>query len=201
MIPPEARDQWCLLMNMDWPNSYSVGVLKAEAHNLTQGANRDGKVSVSKAGKQNIEWLGRDVSLGTNTYIPAVRDVFDTAERDLVWGEKRSISSINAPNTPGVYALFYKDDLVYIGKTAKLRDRLKKHSRTIFDASRIADCDVTYVCLVRDEHLMVAIESYLIKKFAPPWNSTGFGSNAHGKGRDKQRQSVWNATYGRAATK
>lgn len=69
MIPPEARDQWCLLMNMDWPNSYSIGVLKAEAHNLTQGANRDGKVSVSKVGKKNIEWLGRDVPLSGSSFI------------------------------------------------------------------------------------------------------------------------------------
>lgn len=63
MIPPEARGKWCLLISMQWPTTYSIGLLKMESENLTKGANRDRKVSISSDGKSRIDWLGTNVPI------------------------------------------------------------------------------------------------------------------------------------------
>ena len=63
MIPPEARGEWCLLIQADTNNNtFSAGFLCMDEHNLTKGGNRDGKVSVNKSGKSKIGWLFVDSS-------------------------------------------------------------------------------------------------------------------------------------------
>lgn len=63
MIPPEARGEWCLLIQADTNNhTFCAGLLRMEEHNLTKGCNRDGKVSINKNGKTKIAWLCVDSS-------------------------------------------------------------------------------------------------------------------------------------------
>lgn len=58
MIPPECVGHACILITADTNNlQYSLGVFEAHPENLTKGGNRDRKVSVSAAGKKNINWL------------------------------------------------------------------------------------------------------------------------------------------------
>jgi hypothetical protein len=63
MIPPEARGEWCLLIQADTNNNtFCAGLLCMKEHNLTKGGNRDGKVSINKYGKLEIDWLFVDSS-------------------------------------------------------------------------------------------------------------------------------------------
>lgn len=104
---------------------------------------------------------------------------------------------------PGVYALLDGDTIVYVGKTTNLRSRLRKHARTIHDAdpSRLDPARIKAKHIRLNPHLAVAFESYLIATKGPDWNASGFGSNAHGRGRSNQRPSLWNERYGRAVTR
>ncbi len=58
MIPPEARDHICLVTSYD-PESHEVsaGLIRATKEHLTAGENRDRKSSISKSGKNAIQWL------------------------------------------------------------------------------------------------------------------------------------------------
>jgi hypothetical protein len=47
-----------LLTKVKDGNTVSYGLLRTTKDNLTNGMNRDKKLSVSKAGKDNIDWLG-----------------------------------------------------------------------------------------------------------------------------------------------
>jgi hypothetical protein len=59
-IPPECYriNGICLLTKVKDGNTVSYGLLRTTKDNLTNGMNRDKKLSVSKAGKDNIDWLG-----------------------------------------------------------------------------------------------------------------------------------------------
>jgi len=63
MIPPEAHNEWCILIKTDYPHSYSLGLIKATDEVLTKGKNRDQKRSLSACGKQTIQWITKDYSL------------------------------------------------------------------------------------------------------------------------------------------
>lgn len=61
MIPQEAVGHACLLAALDEQNSRCfLGLMYADLANLTGGANRDGKKSVSAFGATQILWLLRD---------------------------------------------------------------------------------------------------------------------------------------------
>ncbi len=61
MIPQEAVGQACLLAALDEHNSSCfLGIFYADPANLTGGANRDGKKSVSAFGMTQILWILRD---------------------------------------------------------------------------------------------------------------------------------------------
>lgn len=203
MIPPEAVGHWCLLIRVDVPaQRFAVGLLRMDEDNLTKGGNRDGKRSVSKAGRERIAWLVADAPL-----VPAEID-HDARFHAIAHGLTARLLAhplrpldADAPTRPGVYAIYHGGHLVYIGKTTSLHARLRKHRRTLQAAERIDENDCAYRCLPCDPHLMVALESWLIAAHDPAWNSTGFGSNAHGSGRQGQRQSVWNQMFGREVTR
>jgi hypothetical protein len=58
MIPMEAFGEICLLIyGNEKKGTFGVGLLKMTPGNLTKGANRDRKLSVSSRGKKNIVWL------------------------------------------------------------------------------------------------------------------------------------------------
>jgi hypothetical protein len=67
MIPREAIGHICLLVKGD-DNSglFSVGLLRMTPDVLTNGANQDGKKSVSAAGKTRITWLLQGASMPRN---------------------------------------------------------------------------------------------------------------------------------------
>ena len=59
-IPPECYriSGICLLTKVSNENEVSYGLLRTSPENLTNGVNRDKKLTVSAEGKKNIIWLG-----------------------------------------------------------------------------------------------------------------------------------------------
>jgi hypothetical protein len=67
MIPPEAVDEWCLVIKADTTaKTYNAGILQMTDDNLTRGGNRDGKRSVCKFGKTNIRWMAENKPIVSN---------------------------------------------------------------------------------------------------------------------------------------
>ncbi len=96
------------------------------------------------------------------------------------------------PNDSGVYALYFQDNLVYVGKASKgttksqrsLRARLAEHLGKLSKRQGILSGDVTCRYLVFDSEWWVfAAEFALISHDAPEWNASGFGSKTPGIGR------------------
>ena len=96
------------------------------------------------------------------------------------------------PAESGIYALFYKGTLVYIGKASKgttkskrtLRARLSEHVGKIEDRQNILPGEMSCRYLTFDSEWWVfAAEFALIAEFGPTWNASGFGSKTPGKGR------------------
>lgn len=58
MMPPEAIDQFCILLRVDEDIfQCAVGLVRARQSYLRTGANRDQKTSLSSAGRSNIWWM------------------------------------------------------------------------------------------------------------------------------------------------
>jgi Eco29kI restriction endonuclease len=96
------------------------------------------------------------------------------------------------PNESGVYALYFLNELVYIGKASKgttkslrsLRARLAEHVAKLSQRSGLSMANVTCRYLVFDSEWWVfAAEFALISHYSPEWNDSGFGSNTPGVGR------------------
>lgn len=109
------------------------------------------------------------------------------------------------PNESGVYALYYRGDLVYVGKASKettksgrsLRARLNEHVGKINSRENIflADISCRYLTF-SSEWWVFAAEYALIVHYAPAWNNSGFGSKTPGAGRPGTDQvSVWNEMF------
>lgn len=98
--------------------------------------------------------------------------------------------------TAGVYCLYHDRTLVYIGKAkTDLRARMSIHYRKL-KASKIDLSEMTFSTMPACEYLSLGAEQYMIDTIKPKWNFSGFGSNAHGKGRPKQKLSEWVKLYG-----
>ena len=103
------------------------------------------------------------------------------------------------PQESGIYALYFKGALVYIGKASKgttkskrtLRARLSEHVGKIRDRQNISTSDVEcrYLTFV-SEWWVFAAEFALIVHYKPEWNESGFGSKTPGIGRPGQTASV-----------
>lgn len=96
------------------------------------------------------------------------------------------------PRESGVYALYFRDELVYVGKASKettksartLRARLSEHVGKIGGRQNITLADVRCRYLTfSSEWWVFAAEYSLIVHYAPAWNSSGFGSKTPGAGR------------------
>ena len=69
MIPPEAVGHICLLCRViETAARYWIGLLEASPGNLTTRPNRDGKLSVSASGKQNIFWIAENEPFPPNIW-------------------------------------------------------------------------------------------------------------------------------------
>ncbi len=109
------------------------------------------------------------------------------------------------PQASGVYALYFKQDLVYVGKASKgttkskrtLRARLNEHVTKIANRKGIAAGDMKCRYLTfSSEWWVFAAEFALINHFSPQWNESGFGSKVPGKGRPgTARVSRWNERF------
>ncbi len=96
------------------------------------------------------------------------------------------------PAESGIYALYFKGELVYIGKASKdltkssrtLRARLNEHIGKISGRQNIALADMECRYLTFSSEWWVwAAEFALIANYQPGWNESGFGSKTPGKGR------------------
>ena len=109
------------------------------------------------------------------------------------------------PNQSGIYALYYQDKLVYLGKASKnttksarsLRARLNEHIGKITKRQNItlSDMKCRYLTFESDWWVFAA-EYALIAHYNPEWNTSGFGSKTPGVGRPgTDRVSSWDALF------
>ena|ERR1700678_3105872 len=96
------------------------------------------------------------------------------------------------PIESGIYALYFRGELVYIGKASKdmtksgrsLRQRLNEHIGKLSGRENIALADMECRYLrFSSEWWVWAAEFALIANYKPGWNRSGFGSKIPGKGR------------------
>lgn len=109
------------------------------------------------------------------------------------------------PTDSGIYGLYFKGVLVYIGKASKgttkskrtLRDRLGEHVVKISGRQNISLDDMTCRYLTfASEWWVFAAEFALINHYHPEWNESGFGSKTPGAGRPgTHRVSRWNERF------
>lgn len=111
------------------------------------------------------------------------------------------------PQASGIYALYFKGKLVYIGKASKgttkskrtLRARLNEHVGKIEERENIALADMQCRYLTfQSEWWVFAAEFALMTHYRPEWNESGFGSKVPGVGRPgTSRVSRWNELFPR----
>jgi hypothetical protein len=109
------------------------------------------------------------------------------------------------PQASGIYALYYRGRLVYIGKASKgttkskrtLRARLSEHAIKIRGRRNITLDDMTCRYLTfASEWWVFAAEFALISHHEPEWNESGFGSKVPGVGRPgTDRVSRWDELF------
>jgi Eco29kI restriction endonuclease len=109
------------------------------------------------------------------------------------------------PAASGIYALYYHDKLVYLGKASRtltksrrtLRSRLNEHVDKIGGRQNITLDEVKcrYLTFASDWWVFAA-ELALISHYEPEWNASGFGSKAPGVGRPgTHRVSRWDEMF------
>ena len=109
------------------------------------------------------------------------------------------------PSLSGIYALYFKGKLVYIGKASKgttkskrtLRSRLSEHVGKIENRQNItlAEMKCRYLTF-SSEWWVFAAEFALMTHYQPEWNASGFGSKMPGVGRPgTHRISRWNELF------
>lgn len=110
-----------------------------------------------------------------------------------------------APKESGVYALYFQNALVYIGKATKgmtqskrtLRARLNEHVGKIGRRQNITldDMKCRYLTFA-SEWWVFAAEFALMTHYKPEWNDSGFGSKTPGVGRPgTHRVSRWDQLF------
>lgn len=111
------------------------------------------------------------------------------------------------PPSSGIYALYFKGQLVYVGKASKgttishrhLRGRLSEHVSKIGGRQNITlgDMQCRYLTF-SSEWWVFAAEFALITHYKPTWNTSGFGSKTPGIGRPgTHRVSPWDGLFPR----
>lgn len=69
MIPKEAIDRPCVLITENEKTArFGLGLIVCRPANLTSGINRDAKLQVSAAGRDNILWLAKDAPYPRNIW-------------------------------------------------------------------------------------------------------------------------------------
>lgn len=109
------------------------------------------------------------------------------------------------PKLSGIYALYFKNQLVYVGKASKgttksertLRERLNEHVGKIGGRQNIKLSQMRFRFLTfESEWWVFAAEFALMVYYEPEWNTSGFGSKTPGVGRPgTSRISRWNTLF------
>lgn len=109
-----------------------------------------------------------------------------------------------APSQSGIYALYFKDELVYVGKASSgttksrrtLRERLNEHVSKIAKRQNITveDMSCRYLTFESDWWVFAA-EFALMAHYHPAWNDSGFGSKTPGRGRPGVRVNQWDTRF------
>lgn len=111
------------------------------------------------------------------------------------------------PQASGIYVLYFKDRLVYVGKASSgttksrrtLRARLAEHVAKIETRQNItlAEMKCRYL-MFSSEWWVFAAEFALMTHYQPEWNESGFGSKVPGVGRPgTHRVSRWDESFPR----
>lgn len=103
-----------------------------------------------------------------------------------------------APPKKGVYALYWKDEIVYAGKAllTTLKRRLGEHARKIAGRRNVRLSQISCRFLIIDSDWFVrAGEHALIETYTPKWNLSGFGSHVPGRGRPGIKVSQWDRDF------
>jgi hypothetical protein len=133
------------------------------------------------------------------------RGIRDQVVKKLEASPKLHLSKNVGPSESGIYALYYKDRLVYVGKATKeftkskrtLRARLNEHVAKIVGRRNITLSDMRCQYLIfKSEWWVFAAEIALMTHYTPEWNFSGFGSKVPGRGRPgTERVSRWNEQF------
>lgn len=109
------------------------------------------------------------------------------------------------PRESGIYALYWKGALVYVGKATKaltkskrdLRMRLNEHVSKISARKNITLGQMTCRFLTfESEWWVFAAEFVLMVHYKPEWNASGFGAKVPGIGRPgTHRVSRWDEQF------
>jgi len=103
--------------------------------------------------------------------------------------------------SPGVYQLFHRERLVYVGKDEKsLQKRLGEHYWTIRGRKNISVDDLTFRCLaIHPNWAPLTHESLLIRHYTREgtceWNTTGFGNHDPGRRREDWQPNVFDTQF------
>lgn len=149
----------------------------------------------AREGAPNPHYFEFDLDLGIRS------QVVDKLEKSPLLNLAKGLG----PKESGVYALYFKESLVYVGKASKgttksqrtLRERLDEHVSKVSSRSNISLDQVTCRYLTfNSEWWVFAAEFALITHYAPPWNLSGFGSKTPGRGRPgTERVSRWDEEF------
>ncbi|OJB27872.1 GIY-YIG nuclease family protein [Burkholderia ubonensis] len=112
---------------------------------------------------------------------------------DMEPGSLNDVTLKRIPEEQGVYQLFFKNSLVYVGKTdadAGLKVRLARHAKKICSRLNLNPKDVKFKAVRVYVFTAMDLEDWLIKYYKEKgieleWNLSGFGSNDPGRNRDK----------------
>jgi Uri superfamily endonuclease len=113
--------------------------------------------------------------------------------------EPKDLRSVT--NGKGVYQLFHKGELVYVGKAeGQLRSRLERHRAALQGRLNISVADMGFKALrVHKNWSAFATEDAMISHYKKhlKWNGKGFGSNDPGKKRDhtSEKPTTFNSLY------
>lgn len=92
MIPPEAIDQFCILLRVNEEIfTCSVGLVCARRTYLRTGINRDQKTSISANGRSNIWWM-----VSNFNYTPNFWSRISPAQRNLIMGSGKGTKRLAA---------------------------------------------------------------------------------------------------------
>ena len=123
--------------------------------------------------------------------VTALAEQLTAAFEGLEQGPLSEENIATVPAEQGVYHLFRKGLLVYVGKANSLRGRLSEHRFKITGRRNIGAGEITFTCLtVHKNWTALAPESSLIGHYKGlpgnlcEWNGNGFGP--HDPGRDRE---------------